>query len=157
MDCTAPASASARALTFTIRFGSRSHDYIALDRGRLQGVRVLTLLIYLTNVTRGGHTKFFTNPAHVVQPRAGRAVLWPSVLDEDPHRQDPRTEHEAQPVLEGTKLAVKLIFVEFFPRPFCSPRKYLWLFLRCAPSDLCIRPRRPIFGFINTISKRRIE
>lgn len=89
----------------TFQFYKRHHYFIDGDVARQQGVRILTLFIYLTNVTSGGHTKFFTDPPLSVRPRAGRAVLWPSVLDEYPHKKDPRTEHEAQAVLEGTKLA----------------------------------------------------
>jgi prolyl 4-hydroxylase len=38
-----------------------------------------------------------------VEPRAGRAVLWPSVLNEDPNLNDPRSDHGALPVAEGVK------------------------------------------------------
>jgi prolyl 4-hydroxylase len=40
-----------------------------------------------------------------VKPKKGRAVLWPSVLDEDLEAQDVRTMHEAKPVIKGVKLA----------------------------------------------------
>jgi len=40
-----------------------------------------------------------------VEPKAGRAVLWPSVLNEDPLSRDGRTHHEAKPVLKGKKYA----------------------------------------------------
>uniref|UniRef100_A0A7S3TYV7 Fe2OG dioxygenase domain-containing protein n=1 Tax=Strombidinopsis acuminata TaxID=141414 RepID=A0A7S3TYV7_9SPIT len=83
----------------------RHHDYIDADRDRQQGVRILTVFIYLSNVTKGGETAFFTEPGLSVTPKAGRAVMWSQVLDQDPHTKDPRTEHEARPVLEGTKLA----------------------------------------------------
>lgn len=87
------------------QFYRRHHDYIDVDVTRQQGVRILTLFIYLSNVTAGGHTKFFTDPPLSVRPQAGRAVLWASVREEDPHRKDERTDHEAQPVLDGVKLA----------------------------------------------------
>ena len=35
----------------------------------------------------------------------GRALLWPSVLDNNPEQQDGRTMHEARPVLKGRKFA----------------------------------------------------
>jgi hypothetical protein len=70
-----------------------------------QGVRILTVFIYLSNVTKGGETAFFTEPGLEVTPQAGRAVMWSQVLDAEPHVKDPRTEHEARPVLQGTKLA----------------------------------------------------
>jgi len=31
-------------------------------------------------------------------PKQGRALLWPSVLNSDPHEVDPRTTHQALPV-----------------------------------------------------------
>ena len=40
-----------------------------------------------------------------VQPRRGRALLWPSVLDADPEGKDFRTDHEALPVTRGVKYA----------------------------------------------------
>jgi prolyl 4-hydroxylase len=38
-----------------------------------------------------------------VQPKRGRAVLWPSVLDHKPSLRDDRTDHEAVHVRKGTK------------------------------------------------------
>jgi len=38
-----------------------------------------------------------------VMPKRGRALLWPSVLDEDPNTQDERTDHQALPVEKGIK------------------------------------------------------
>lgn len=40
-----------------------------------------------------------------VKPQKGKAVLWPSVLDENPEVQDPRTTHESIAVVRGTKYA----------------------------------------------------
>ena len=40
-----------------------------------------------------------------VKPKKGRALLWPSVLNEDTARMDERTHHEAKPVIEGRKFA----------------------------------------------------
>ena len=36
-------------------------------------------------------------------PKRGRALIWPSVLDEDPSAKDPRTDHQALPVEAGVK------------------------------------------------------
>ena len=36
-------------------------------------------------------------------PKRGRALIWPSVLNENPHQKDPRTDHEAMPVIKGEK------------------------------------------------------
>ena len=66
------------------------------------GVRILTLFIYLNDVEEGGGTSF-PMMGKTVEPRRGRAVLWPSVLSEYPKQRDRRTNHEALPVLKGVK------------------------------------------------------
>ena len=43
-----------------------------------------------------------------VLPRQGKAVLWSSVLADEPDKQDPRTHHEALPVTKGTKYAINV-------------------------------------------------
>jgi prolyl 4-hydroxylase len=43
-----------------------------------------------------------------VTPKRGRAVLWPSVLDENPNEKDPRTVHTALKVIRGTKYGGKI-------------------------------------------------
>ncbi len=40
-----------------------------------------------------------------MKPRRGSAVLWPSVMNDNPTQQDPRTNHGAQPVKKGIKYA----------------------------------------------------
>ena len=52
----------------------------------------------------GGGTKF-NKLHHTVMPKMGRAVLWPSVLDSNPLKEDMRMYHEALPVEAGTKFA----------------------------------------------------
>ena len=53
----------------------------------------------------GGGTRFTKLPQGPVtfQPQAGKAILWPSVLEADPHSKDERTNHEALPVTKGEK------------------------------------------------------
>ena len=77
-------------------------DYIPRGFERPSGVRILTFYIYLNDVEEGGGTKF-PELNLTVTPRRGRAALWPSVLDEDPNKKDPRTIHEAMPVIRGEK------------------------------------------------------
>ena len=78
------------------------HDYIAFHTKRQCGVRVLTLFLYLNDVQKGGGTHFDELDI-TVEPKAGKAVLWPSVLDERPNEMDARTYHQALPVEEGVK------------------------------------------------------
>jgi len=78
------------------------HDFIEADQHRIMGSRILTIFLYLSNVEEGGGTHF-PDLDITVQPQLGRVLLWPSVLDEDPHRKDFRTDHEALPVIRGIK------------------------------------------------------
>ena len=57
-----------------------------------------------TDVEEGGETAF-PNLNLSVKPKKGRGLLWPSTLNANPELQDPRTMHEARPVLKGTKYA----------------------------------------------------
>ena len=43
-----------------------------------------------------------------MQPKKGRAVLWPATSNERPFEKDARTHHEALPVLKGIKYAALL-------------------------------------------------
>lgn len=78
------------------------HDYIASDVQRQAGPRLLTVFLYLNDVRKGGGTDFpLLNIT--VMPKKGRALIWPSVLDDQPDQKDPRTDHQALPVEEGIK------------------------------------------------------
>jgi hypothetical protein len=70
-----------------------------------QGARHAALTPNTRRVTRINAGRTFPKLDIDVKPRKGRAVLWPSVLDEDATRQDPRTTHQAKPVITGTKFA----------------------------------------------------
>lgn len=85
-------------------FYRHHHDFIPEDVYKPQGPRILTLLIYLNDVEEGGATIFDANVS--VLPRQGRAVLWPNVKNSNFTEQDPRTFHEAKPVLKGSKYAI---------------------------------------------------
>ena len=78
------------------------HDYIHHQKDRHCGPRILTFFLYLSDVEEGGATNF-VGLKLPVKPKLGRALLWPSVLDSDPMQKDPRTDHEAQDVIAGTK------------------------------------------------------
>lgn len=86
------------------QFYTNHHDYAHYHLERQFGPRVLTILLYLNDVQEGGATDF---PLLGIQvfPKRGRAVLWPSVLNDDPLAKDQRTEHAALPVIKGIKYA----------------------------------------------------
>lgn len=68
------------------------------------GPRILTFFLYLSDVEEGGETHF-PRLGLKVKPRRGSAVLWPSTYSDALETQDPRTIHEALPVIKGVKLA----------------------------------------------------
>jgi hypothetical protein len=83
----------------------REHvDFIPEQSAIPCGPRLFTFFLYLNDVEEGGHTNF-TRLGFSVAPKAGRAVLWPSVRNDNILEADHRTEHEAMPVLKGQKLA----------------------------------------------------
>ena len=84
------------------QFYTKHHDYLDHHLNQPQSVRILTVFFYLNDVLSGGETQFPSLNLSVV-PKRGRAVLWPSVLNEDPVAKDVRTEHEALAVKEGIK------------------------------------------------------
>ena len=86
-------------------FYRRHSDYIEGDEHKLPGVRIYTLFAYLNDVPEGGGTRFTDLPTGPVtfQPQRGKAILWPSVLADQPHTKDDRTHHEALPVTGGEK------------------------------------------------------
>jgi prolyl 4-hydroxylase len=98
-------------------FVQTHNDYIPYQLNRPCGVRILTFYIYLNNVEEGGGTNF-PRVGATVAPKKGRAVLWPSVFNEDPHTKDIRSDHQAMPVIQGVKYGAVSQFVEKFLRYF---------------------------------------
>lgn len=86
------------------------HDYISHELDRQEGVRILTVFLYLNTVPEGGGTRF-TQLDLTVQPVRGRVLLWPSVLTNEPHKDDPRTEHTALAVIDGVKYGANAWYV----------------------------------------------
>jgi prolyl 4-hydroxylase len=86
------------------QFYETHHDYIHGSQKTLGGPRVVTVFLYLNDVEEGGGTEFPSiGNGITVQPKRGRALIWASVLDEAPNKKDDRTEHQALPVIKGTK------------------------------------------------------
>ena len=94
-------------------FFQTHNDYIPYQLNRPCGVRVLTFYIYLNDVEEGGGTNFPHIDA-TVSPKRGRAVLWPSVFNEDPHIKDTRSDHQAMPVIQGVKYGAVSLFENVF-------------------------------------------
>ena len=69
---------------------------------------MLTFFVYLSDVEAGGGTKF-NDLGHVVTPKLGRAVLWPSVLAHDLLTGEKNTHHEALPVERGVRVRRRLV------------------------------------------------
>ena len=80
------------------------HDFVPHHVDRQQGPRIVTFFLYLNDVEEGGET-YFPDMDLRVKPSRGKAIVWASVMDSDPNRKDPRTSHEALPVIEGVKYA----------------------------------------------------
>lgn len=116
--CIIPKQAAQLAVSFfsssiytdeTGQFYSEHNDYVRRERDSMAGPRILTVLLYLSDVDSGGETKFSWMDVNV-SPKVGRLVIWPSVLDGNPLDIDDRTNHEAMPVSRGQKFAANAWF-----------------------------------------------
>lgn len=94
------------------QFYRTHHDMGAVRRDIAGGHRILTFFVYLSDVEEGGETHFpkVIDPETgkvglKVKAKAGQAVLWPSILNDDPWKKDERTVHAALPVIKGVKYA----------------------------------------------------
>jgi len=94
------------------QFYENHHDYIEHLLERQQGVRILTSYLYLNDVEAGGGT-MFTDLNITVMPKRGRALFWPSVLNDKPHVKDFRTNHQALPVEKGIKFGANGWFHQY--------------------------------------------
>lgn len=72
-----------------------------------QGARLYTFFVYLNTPEEGGGTRF-NDLGLTVEPRLGRAVLWPSVMDSSVGLPELRTHHEALRVAKGEKYGANL-------------------------------------------------
>jgi hypothetical protein len=85
------------------------HDYLDHNINNQQGVRVLTSYLYLNDVEAGGGT-MFTGLNITVMPKRGRALFWPSVLDDSPHDKDSRTNHQGTAYIQPIVLIATFSF-----------------------------------------------
>ena len=59
------------------------NDFIEKHVDHAHGSRLLTFFIYFNEVEKGGGTRFPRLDGLTVEPRQGRVLIWPSVLDQD--------------------------------------------------------------------------
>ena len=85
------------------------HDMKPDDAFAPHGPRILTMYVYLNDVPAGGGT-LFDKLGLTVQPKQGKLVIWPSVLDSNMRQMDDRTTHAALPVERGTKYGTNAWF-----------------------------------------------
>jgi len=97
-------------------FYGRHHDYSLKESNPKLwencGPRILTFLVYLNDVDLGGATSFF----HLgldVEPKKGRALIFPDVFPERPFEKDERTAHEALIVNAGEKYIAQTWFHQY--------------------------------------------
>lgn len=81
------------------------HDFSQYQLGMACGPRILTVLMYLSDVEEGGET-VFPELGITIKPKKGRAVFFPNVLSSNLESADLRTSHKAKPVQKGQKYAV---------------------------------------------------
>ena len=86
------------------QFYRMHHDSSAGKDESMAGHRILTFFLYLSDVEEGGETRF-TKLGLDVKPRKGKALIWPSVLNDNPLKWDSRMYHEARDVIRGEKRA----------------------------------------------------
>ena len=83
-----------------------THFYVLTSIILISNCRIITFYMYLNgnedSGLEGGGTDF-PRLGITVTPKRGRAAMWTSVLNDQPHRKDIRTEHAALPVEKGVK------------------------------------------------------
>jgi prolyl 4-hydroxylase len=89
------------------QFYKTHHDANPQNYHMPAGHRVYTMFLYFSDVDEGGETDF-PELGISVKPKKGKALLWPSLLDEDTSQIDSRTVHQAKPVIKGIKLAANV-------------------------------------------------
>jgi prolyl 4-hydroxylase len=83
------------------------HDTNPADWGLACGPRLYTMFLYFEDVTEGGGTSF-PHLNVTVTPEKLKALLWPSLVNDNPFQIEARTTHAALPVIAGTKFAANV-------------------------------------------------
>jgi prolyl 4-hydroxylase len=115
------------------------HDYVQYETKRQQGVRIITVFLYLNTMPESDdidpqqfsvvdmehetiNRTFTTNEIQnnggtnfpqlniTIRPKLGRAIIWSNVLDDQPNVYDERTEHQALVVTHGIKYGANAWF-----------------------------------------------
>jgi len=86
------------------QFYKTHHDFIPQQVRRPCGGRILTAFLYLNDVESGGGTNF-PRLGLTVNPKKGRLLLWPSVMNDNLNSMDSHTIHQALKVEQGMKYA----------------------------------------------------
>ena len=81
------------------------HDFTGPAELGATGGRVFSFVLFLSTPASGGDLAF-TDLNFSVSAIKGTAVLWPSVMNEDPALPELLTHHASRPVVEGQKLAL---------------------------------------------------
>jgi len=95
------------------------HDYLYYQAQRQPGVRILAITLFLSDVEEGGETFFPKLDIHV-QPKKGRVLIWPLVLNENPNEKDENLWYGTATVKEGVKYAANIFIHQ---RNFRGPNK----------------------------------
>jgi prolyl 4-hydroxylase len=87
---------------------SLHHDYIHQQADRLPGVRILTIFLFLNDIEDGGEMDFPRLGIQVL-PKKGRAIVWPTVRDDDPNKREERVFHRAAEVRKGVRYTANVL------------------------------------------------
>ena len=85
----------------------------------LSGVRLMTFFMYLREPEEGGETGFPSLKIKV-EPKKGRALVWPNVLGKNLRDSDFRTTHEGTPPKAGVKFSANVWLHQYDFRTFNS-------------------------------------
>jgi prolyl 4-hydroxylase len=85
------------------QFYQKHHDFADGHVDTQYGPRLLTFFLYLNDVEDGSGGTLFDDLKFAAQPKRGMALVWPSVVNDNPEEKDDWTWHEALPVNKGVK------------------------------------------------------